>query len=303
MIANALATARIWSEMIKLQHSVFALPFAVMAVFLAGTHLEGVGRPHAGQLALVIVCMVSARSVAMTYNRIIDAALDARNPRTAGRALPTGRLSRRGAYVFLFVAAAVFAVGCFAFYARYGNPWPMWLGGPVLILLCGYSFAKRFTRWSHFYLGAAIAISPVAAWMAIDPASLGWPALLLAATVTLWIAGFDIIYACQDIEVDRRDGLHSLPARLGPRGALRIARVCHAGVVALLLGLAVVTPLGWLYLLGVGMVAILLAVENSLVKVNDFSRVNLAFFTINGTVSVILGILTVLDVLLGSSAG
>ncbi len=297
------AAARVWSDMIKLQHSVFALPFAVMATFLAGRHIEDLHRPYAGQLALVIVCMVAGRSVAMTYNRIVDAEIDARNPRTANRALPAGKLSKRAAYIFLFIASALFAAGCFAFYLLFDNPWPMLLGGPVLIYLCGYSFAKRFTRWSHFYLGSAIALSPVAAWIAIHPDSLGWPAAMLSAAVALWIAGFDIIYACQDIEIDRRDRLHSLPSRVGPRRALLITRVCHLCVVLLLIGLGLLAPLGWLYDAGVAIVAVLLAVENGLVKHDDFSRVNLAFFTINGVVSVALGILTVLDVLIHSPGG
>ena len=298
---GSVAAVRVWSDMIKLQHSVFALPFAVMAAFLAGRHIESLHRPHGGQLALVIVCMVAGRSVAMTYNRIVDARIDARNPRTANRALPSGRLTRRAAYAFLFAASAVFAAGCFTFHGVFGNPWPMLLGGPVLVYLCGYSFSKRFTGWSHFYLGSAIALSPVAAWIAIHPESLGWPAAMLSAAVALWIAGFDIIYACQDIDVDRREGLYSLPARLGPRVALLIARACHVSVVLLLIGLALVASLGWLYLTGVVIVAALLAIENGLVKPDDFSRVNLAFFTINGIVSVVLGVLTLLDVLILSS--
>lgn len=295
---NVIATIRVWSDMIKLQHSVFALPFAVMAAFLAGRNIEGLHRPYAGQLVLVIICMVAARSVAMTFNRIVDARIDARNPRTAARALPAGRLTIRAAYIFLFTAASVFAAGCAAFRLLYDNAWPILLAGPVLIYLCGYSYSKRFTQWSHFYLGSAIAISPLAAWLAVHPPSLGWPGIVLTAAVAMWIAGFDIIYACQDIEADRRDGLFSIPARLGPRAALLIARACHALVIVLLLTLAVVAPLGWIFLVGVVIVATLLAVENSLVAPTDFSRVSLAFFTINGVVSVILGILAVLDVIL-----
>lgn len=297
-MGSVVRAARVWSEMIKLSHSVFALPFAIMAVFLAGRDIEGVHHPRGGQIALVLLCMVAARSVAMTFNRIVDTAIDARNPRTAGRPLPAGRLSVGAAWIFLFTAAAVFAAGCFAFYFAFGNRWPMLLGGPVLVYLCGYSYSKRFTKWTHFYLGSAIAISPIAAWLAIHPQSFGWTAVLLSAAVALWIAGFDIIYACQDIEADRRDGLFSIPARMGPERALLIARSCHGIVILILIGLAPMAGLGWVYLSGVAVVAVLLLVENSLIRADDFSRVNLAFFTINGIVSVVLGVLTVADVLL-----
>ncbi|HEY3244468.1 MAG TPA: 4-hydroxybenzoate octaprenyltransferase, partial [Phycisphaerae bacterium] len=178
-----------WAEMIKLSHSVFALPFAVMAAFLASRHRTPPA-PPIGQLGLILICMVAARSVAMTFNRIVDAQIDARNPRTAERPLPGGRLTRRAAVIFLLFWSAVFAAACFAFRLVYANPWPMWLGGPVLLYLCGYSYSKRFTRWSHFYLGSAIALSPPAAWVAIDPASLGFEAFILMAAVTTWIAGF-----------------------------------------------------------------------------------------------------------------
>ncbi len=289
---------RTWAEMIKFSHSIFALPFALMAAFLAGRNIDGQHRPYAGQLGLIILCMVAARSVAMTFNRIADARIDARNPRTANRPLPADRLTIGAAWVFLAVWAIVFVLSCAAFAVWFENPWPIRLCGPVLLYLCGYSYTKRFTRLSHFYLGSAIAFSPVAAWIAIHPQSLGLAAVALMAGVTLWIAGFDIIYACQDIEVDRAEGLHSLPSRLGPGPALWIARGCHALTVVLLAALAALASLGWLYLLGVGLVAVMLVVENSLVKADDFSRVNLAFFTINGVVSLVLGGLAIADILL-----
>jgi 4-hydroxybenzoate polyprenyltransferase len=296
---SALASVRIWGEMIKFSHSVFALPFAVMGAFLAGRNLPGRGWPYGGQLLLILVCMVAARSVAMTFNRIVDARIDAANPRTQSRALPAGRISRPAAVAFLVLAATTFAVACMSFFLLYGNEWPMYLGGPVLIYLCGYSFTKRFTRWSHFYLGSAIAFSPVAAWLAIHPASIGAEALVLMAAATLWIAGFDIIYACQDIDVDRAQGWFSLPARIGPGPALWITRACHAGTVVLLLWLGHLAGLGWVYVTGVAAVALLLVIENSLVHPGDYTRVNLAFFTVNGVVSIGLGTLAVIDVLLG----
>ncbi len=294
-MAKPLETIQTWGEMIKFAHSVFALPFALIATFLAGRELPGRSLPLPGHVLLIIGCMVSARSVAMTFNRIADREIDARNPRTQDRPLPTVRLSLRATLFFFGCAMGAFLGCCFGFYWLYENPWPLAGSVPVLLYLCGYSYAKRFTKWSHYWLGSAIALSPVAAWVAIHPPSLGLPALALMGAVTLWIAGFDIIYACQDIEVDRRDGLHSLPARLGPGPALWLARASHVGTVALLLALAWLAPLGGLYLAGVAVVGVLLLVENALVHPNDFSRVNLAFFTINGVVSLLLGVVAVVD--------
>ncbi len=301
-MAGLTEATRTWAEMIKLSHSVFALPFALIATFLAGRNIDSLHRPYAVQLLLIVVCMVAARCVAMTFNRIADAAIDARNPRTAQRPLPAGKLTARAAGIFLAAAAALFLAACGAFQWLFENPWPIRLALPLLIYLCGYSYTKRFTQWSHFYLGSAIGLAPLAAWLAVHPQSIGWPALVLSAAVTLWIAGFDVIYACQDIDCDRRDGLFSLPARFGVRNALRIARLCHVSVVLLLIALAPLAPLGWLYLAGVAVVAVLLGIENSLVKPGNLSKVNLAFFTVNGIVSVVLGILAVLDVLLVTPA-
>jgi len=241
--------------------------------------------------------MVAVRSAAMTFNRIADAAYDARNPRTAVRAIPAGTITRGQAAIFLFAAGAAFLAGCAGFLWLYDNPWPLILAPPVLAYLCLYSYTKRFTRWSHFILGNAIALSPVAAWVAIHPGSVGWPAVVLMGAVTLWIGGFDIIYACQDISSDRAEGLYSLPADLGPAEALWIARVAHLGTIILLALLIWLSDLGWLYGCGVVMVAVLLAIENSLVRADDFSRVNLAFFTVNGIISLVLGGLTIADVL------
>ncbi len=298
---------RRWGEMVKFSHSVFALPFALMATFLASRAAYEAGRtarpyPDLVQLGLILVCMVSARSAAMTFNRLVDAALDAGNPRTAGRAIPAGTISRGQAAAFLAGASLVFILGCAGFYFWAGNPWPVALAVPVLAYLCFYSYTKRFTRWSHFVLGNAIAVSPVAAWLAIDPASIGWPAVLLMAVVTLWIGGFDVIYACQDIETDRRQRLFSLPSRLGPGPALWIARAAHLGTVCMLAALMPMAHLGWLYAAGVIVVAGLLLFENALVRANDFSRVNMAFFTVNGAISLLLGLLTVADCLLLAGA-
>ncbi len=294
---SAIHSLRVWADMVRLSHSVFALPFAVMAAFLAGRNIEGRGWPHLGQLGLIVVCMVTARSVAMTFNRIVDAAIDARNPRTAGRPLPAGKLTHPAAWIMFGLSAVTFGVGCLGFYGFYDNVWPILLSGPVLLLVSGYSFTKRFTRWCHFYLGAAIAFSPVAAWLAIHPQSVGLPALLLMGTVTCWIAGSDIIYSCPDIEVDRRDGLHSLPARIGPVRALWIARTCHALAVLGLVALGFVAHLGVIYGAGVAVAALLLVVENSLVRPGDYRRVNVAFFTMNGIVSLVLATAAIVDML------
>jgi 4-hydroxybenzoate polyprenyltransferase len=296
MIA-ALRSVQIWAEMVKLAHSVFALPFALMAAFLAGRNIAPGGVPQAGQMGLIVVCMVAGRSVAMTFNRIVDAAIDARNPRTASRPLPAGRLTFVAAYALLILSIITFGAGCLGFHLFYANSWPIVLAGPVLVYLAAYSFTKRFTRWSHLYLGSAIALAPGAAWIAIHPASFGLQSLLLMVAVTCWIGGFDIIYACQDIEVDRREKLHSLPSRMGPRHALAIARILHAIVIVALIALGFLANLGSWYVAGVTAAAILLIVENALVRPDDFRHVNLAFFTINGIVSLVLAAACITDIL------
>lgn len=285
---------RTWAEMIKLSHSVFALPYALLATFLAARPQL----PTLTQLGLIVVCMVGARSAAMTFNRIADAPLDALNPRTAGRPLPRGTISLPAAWAFFFGSCVLFLLGCAGFLRLYGNPWPLRLAAPVLALLCFYSLTKRFTALSHVVLGAAIALSPVAAWIAISPETLGAPAWLLMAAVTFWIGGFDIIYACQDVDFDRRNGLFSIPARLGVGPALWLARTFHAITAAALIAVGWTAGLGGLYYAGVACVAVLLIVENSLVRANDLRRVNLAFFTVNGVVGLVLGALGVADVIL-----
>jgi len=291
------ATTRTWGEMIKFSHSVFALPFALVATFLAARGNAG-GLPTATQLGLIVLCMVAARSFAMTFNRIADQSIDAGNPRTARRPLVTGDISRGQAWAFLIACAAAFAAGCGGFLVLLDNPWPLYLSLPTLGLLAGYSYMKRVTSLAHFALGAAIAFAPMAAWIAIDPSTLGWPAVLLTGCVVFWIAGFDIIYACQDVEYDRRDALHSVPARLGVARALWVSRACHVVTVALLACFGIVVGLHWLFWSAVGMTAVLLAAEQSVVRAHDLSRVNLAFFTLNGCVSLLLGIATIADVLL-----
>lgn len=299
---DAISSVRTWAEMVKLSHSVFALPFALLGAFLAGRNIVGRGMPHWGQLGLVVVCMVSARSVAMTFNRIVDANIDARNPRTASRPLPAGRLSLTAGWTMLGISAVFFMLGCLGFEIFYGNHWPILLAIPVLVWLCGYSLTKRFTQWSHFYLGSAIALSPGAAWLAVHPSSIGLSTGLLILAVACWIAGFDIIYACQDIDSDQREQLHSLPSRLGPSGALLIARIAHVVVVFALVGVGLTAHLGTLYILGLVCAALLLAIENAMVHPGDYSRINLAFFTMNGVVSIVFATAAIADILLASAA-
>ncbi|TWT43645.1 4-hydroxybenzoate octaprenyltransferase [Phycisphaerae bacterium RAS1] len=294
-MASPLRTAWEWGEMIKFSHSIFALPLALLAAFLAARPQL----PHAGQIGLIVLCMIGARSAAMTFNRIADARIDAANPRTAGRAIPRGRIGPAAAWAFFTGAALLFAAGCAGFWLAYANAWPLILGGPVLLALCGYSYTKRFTRWSHVLLGGAIATAPLAAWIAISPHTLGAAAIVLMLGGALWIAGFDIIYACQDVGFDRAAGLHSLPARVGVGAALWIARGFHLLTAAALATVGLLTERGVLYFVGVGCVAVLLAIENALVRADDLRRVNLAFFTINGVVGVLLGVLGVADVVLG----
>ena len=293
-MAALVGNVRSWGEMIKFAHSVFALPFAALATFLAARPQ----RPTWPQIGLMVVCMVAARSAAMTFNRIVDAPLDARNPRTAGRALPRGTITPGAAWTFFVVAVVGFLLGCAGFLWLDGNPWPLRLSAPVLTLLCCYSYTKRFTRWSHVVLGLGIGCAPVAAWVAVCPATLGAPAWLLLATVTFWIGGFDLIYACQDVEFDRAAGLHSIPAKMGIAAALWLARIFHLFTVAALVGVGLAAGLGTLYYIGVALAAALLIVENALVSPRDLRRVNVAFFNVNGVVGLVLGVLGVLDIVL-----
>jgi len=292
-------------RMIKFSHTVFALPFAIIAAFLAGPGGEP-GFCGWQKLLLIVLCMVFARSTAMTFNRIVDMRFDAANPRTANRAIPAGLLSVKKAWIFLYCCAFLFGATTFLFWKPlgawfgFGNFWPALLAPPVLLFICLYSFTKRFTWVSHFWLGAALMFAPVGAYAAISPPDgplTSLSAWVLGAAVLLWTAGFDIIYACQDIDIDRRDGLHSLPAKLGMAPALWVSRMCHSLVITLLLYLALLAPLGAIYLAAVAVTGGLLLVEHVLVWRGDMNRIKLAFGTINGLISILLALATVLDVL------
>ncbi|MDP7070291.1 MAG: 4-hydroxybenzoate octaprenyltransferase [Phycisphaerales bacterium] len=290
---------------IKVAHSVFALPFAVLAGFMAafpaaGTEVGTIAPLRfAVDLVLVVCAMVTARTAAMLSNRIFDREIDARNPRTATRPLASGSVAL-GQYVFVFIAMSVLFVAiASAFWFVNDNPWPLILAFPVLAWICAYGLFKRFTALCHLWLGASLALSVPAAAVAINPPTLAGPQLwLLASMVLCWVAGFDVIYALQDVQVDRAEGLHSMPSRLGESAALWISRLLHLAAVLLL---ALVwwtdTRLGGAWLVGVATVATLLIVEHATVHRWGTSRMAITFFTLNGIMSCLLGVVGVIDVL------
>jgi 4-hydroxybenzoate polyprenyltransferase len=267
-------------EMIKFEHSVFALPFALTGALLAARATQH-SWPTLRQILWIVVAMVAARSAAMTINRIADLRYDKENPRTKMRALATGALTVSFAWIFTVVAVAVFFLS-----AGQLNALALKLAPLAIAILFFYSFTKRFTSWSHLFLGFALGISPAAAWIAIT-GSLDWRMLILCAAVTLWVGGFDVLYACQDIEFDQQAGLYSVPKRFGIANALWIARLMHVGVVLLLGALAASFGLPWPAWAGIVVVAALLAYEHSLVKANDLSKLNAAFFAVNGYISML----------------
>ena len=292
---------RSFLELIRFSHTVFALPFALTGAVLAWKR----SRFQWVQLAGVLLCMVFARSAAMAFNRLADRRIDAANPRTAGRHLPAGRLSAAAVWLFTLLSAAGFIASTLLFLrADPPNPWPSYLSLPVLAFVCAYSLTKRFTALSHFWLGAALMLAPVAAWIAIRGddawATLTTP-LLLGGAVLFWVAGFDILYACQDVDFDRGARLHSVPAAIGVRGGLRAALACHVVMLALLAALyfAARPDLGWIYLAGLAAVAVLLAYEHWIVRPDDLSRVNRAFFQVNGVISVGLFVVVLVQLAVG----
>lgn len=326
-----LRTVRKFLELIRFSHTIFALPFSLLAAMMAW-RLRNIESAQTNfihdsyvtiwarridlplifewkisirwqELLGILLCMITARSFAMAVNRLADRQLDAANPRTAGRHLPAGILSVTSVSLFVAASAIGFVASTLLFLP---NRVPLYLAVPVLAFLAGYSYAKRFTSLAHFWLGTALALSPVAAWIAIrgdavlaNPIDL-LPAMVLGGAVLTWVAGFDIIYACQDHEADLRAGLHSVPVRLGIAGALRMAAACHVVTIALLASLPLVyPPLGWLYWAGIAAVAVLLIYEHLLVRPDDLSRVNLAFFRVNAVISLGLFAVATLDLLLG----
>jgi 4-hydroxybenzoate polyprenyltransferase len=278
---------RVTLEMIKWEHSIFALPFALCGAMLAAN-----GIPATRQLIWIIVAMVAARSAAMAFNRLADATIDAANPRTRTRALPAGHLTPAFVTTFVVISSAVFVLAAAQF-----NRLTLWLSPVALAVLLLYSYTKRFTRWSHLVLGVALGIAPAAAWIAVR-GSLDPRILLLTAAVTFWVGGFDVLYACQDFDFDRQAGLHSIPRFVGIPRALWIARSFHAIMLLLLAALVWSFGLGTLAILGVVIVAVLLGYEHSLVSADDLGKLNAAFFTMNGVISVLFFVFVGGDLLL-----
>jgi 4-hydroxybenzoate polyprenyltransferase len=299
-----LAPARLVASDVKLAHSVFAMPFAVLGAFLArhaGTPGPGA---FAGQLALVVACMVAARTWAMLFNRLADRRLDAANPRTARRALASGRLTSRQGWSAALGSAVVFIGAASVFWFAFGNPWPLLLSVPVLAWIAFYSLTKRFTWLCHLFLGGALAASPVAAAIAVNPASVVDPLFppaapavwWLAGMVLCWVAGFDVIYALQDLDFDRAAGLFSVPARFGTAGALWISRGLHAIAFLMLLAAWRADPrLSWAFLTGVALVGVLLVTEHMILIRRGREGLDMAFFTVNGVVSCVLGLAGCVD--------
>ncbi len=277
-IRGALGNLGEAAEMVAFKHTVFALPFAVMSLITAA----GEDWPTLRVWLVVLVAMVTARTAAMSFNRLVDHTIDAANPRTAGRSLPAGRLSRRFAWGLTVVSALVFVLAAASL-----NRLCMVLAAPTLAVLLGYSYAKRFTAAAHLWLGAALGIAPIGAWIAVT-AGLAAPPLILGAAVMLWVAGFDTIYSLQDEGFDRAHDLRSLPARLGGRRALLLARSFHLLALAGFLAFAVAAGGGWLRILAVVVAGGLMAWQHRLVRADDLSRVDVAFFTANGTLSLIM---------------
>ena len=287
LLVPVLHNLRVTLEMIKWEHSIFALPFALCGAMLAAS-----GLPSGHQLFWIVVAMLAARSAAMAFNRLADAAIDAANPRTRTRALPAGHLSPAFVATFVIVSCAIFFLA-----AAQLNRLTLWLSPVALAVLLLYSYTKRFTRWSHLVLGFALGIAPAAAWIAVR-GSLDPRILLLTAAVTFWVAGFDILYACQDFQFDRDAGLHSIPRYLGISQSLWVARAFHAIMLLLLIALLPAFALGKLALAGVVAVMLLLLYEHSLVKADDLSKLNAAFFTMNGVISVVFAVFVAGDLLL-----
>ena len=279
---------RIFLEMIKFAHTIFALPFAFTAALLAAG-----GLPTAYQAFWIVVAMVGARTAAMGLNRIIDAEIDAKNPRTSGRAIPAGLLDK--GTVFAFVMIGILLLICAASML---NPLCLYLSPLILFFLVLYSYCKRFTAMAHIVLGICIAFAPLGAWVAIQ-GRIEAPALLLAGSVVFWLAGFDTLYALQDLEFDRAHGLHSIPVRLGVGGSLWIARLFHVVMLCLMVALYGTMNLGFFFLVGIGITALLLFYEHWLLRNGDLTKLDMAFFNMNGYISLNIFVFTLIDVLAG----
>jgi len=292
-----LAVARKLLELIRFSHTIFALPFALLSAALAWAD----ERFRWEDLLGILLCMVFARSAAMAFNRLVDRRIDAKNPRTSGRHLPAGSLSVAVVLGFTLVTSLGFLASTLIFdFREPSNPWPLYLAGPVLLFVLAYSLTKRFTSLAHFWLGASLMLAPLAAWIAVKGMTDLLPPTLLGLAVLFWVSGFDILYACQDVDFDKSAGLHSVPARFGVRSSLRIAALCHAMMFGLLVGLGFASDrLGWIYFGGLSAIGILLMIEHLLVRPNDLTRVNRAFFHVNGIISMGLLALVLVQLVVG----
>jgi 4-hydroxybenzoate polyprenyltransferase len=277
---------RIVLEMVKIEHTIFALPFAFLGAFLAAR-----GIPHVAQIGWILLAMVGARSAAMAFNRLVDLPFDARNPRTVNRALPRKQLTRGFVIVFIFVGAAVLV-----FAASRLNTLSLALSPVALAIVFFYSYTKRFTWWTHIFLGISLACAPIGAWIAVRGTLTASP-LILGLAVALWVAGFDVIYSCQDVEFDRREPLYSIPKRFGIPAALWLSAFLHLLMLGILALLLWKEGLGIISFSGLTVVGLMLAYEHSLVRPKDLSRANTAFFTINGWISILLFVTIMVDIL------
>jgi 4-hydroxybenzoate polyprenyltransferase len=273
-----------YARLVKIEHTIFALPFAYVGAFLAVG-----GTPSAHQLLWITLAMIGARSLAMALNRLVDAGIDAHNPRTAGRELPSGQLSIPQVAVFCAASLALFLAAVWELAPKTHYLWPIPVAGFVV-----YPYLKRFTWLCHLWLGAVDGLAPVGAWVAITN-HLPWQAWVLGAAVALWVAGFDCFYALFDIDVDRAQGLHSIATRFGVRGAFAGARIAHVATVGCLVAAGLGLPVGTLYWIGVAVVTVLLAYEHTLVRPDDLRRLDAAFFTMNGVISVAFAVFVIAD--------
>jgi 4-hydroxybenzoate polyprenyltransferase len=281
---------RIVLEMVKIEHTIFALPFAFMGAFLAAR-----GCPRPEQIGWIVLAMVGARSAAMAFNRLIDLPFDAKNPRTTNRALPRNQISKGFVIAFIVISSAALI-----FAASRLNRLSLELSPVALAIIFFYSYTKRFTWLAHVFLGVSLACAPIGAWIALR-GDITWSPLILGAVVALWVAGFDIIYSCQDVEFDQKEALHSIPKRFGVAGALWISAIFHLIMLGILGFLFWREALGSISYIGWAIVGLLLAYEHSLVRPKDLSRANAAFFTINGWISVLLCLTTIIDLLWNGS--
>ncbi|MBF0275493.1 MAG: UbiA family prenyltransferase [Nitrospinae bacterium] len=285
MAANLIENLKVISNDIKLQHTVFALPFAIVGAFMAGQ-----GSPGAKTILLIIVAMFFARSSAMAFNRILDSEFDGKNKRTSGRAIPAGLITKKNYYFFFILTSLFFIATCF-----FINHLAFYLAPIALIIVCFYSYCKRFTALSHLVLGFALSLAPIGAWIAVNE-ELSLTPLLLGAAVMFWLAGFDILYSLQDMDFDKNMGLHSIPESLGVEKSLMLARLFHVIMILLLYVITYTYPTGWFYYAGILLCIAFLVYEHSLVKPSDLTKINIAFFNVNGLLSIFFMVLILLDI-------